>query len=157
MWPVKVTQSSPTLCDLMDCSLPGSSVHEILQARIMEWLAVPFPRRSSQPRDRTQVSHIAGRFFTIWPTREAPKCDLVVAIKRQEYWNGLPFPSLGDLPDPDIKLVSLMSPALAGGFFHNWAIWEYVIMETLNQVKGHSPESQTETEDTCEGPEILKI
>ena len=71
MWPVKVTQSCPTLCDPMDCSLPGSSVHGILQARIMEWVAIPFSRRSSQPRDRTQASHIAGRFFTVWATRES--------------------------------------------------------------------------------------
>ena len=61
---VKVTQSCPTLFNPMDCSLPGSSVHGILQARILEWVAVPFSRGSSQPRDRTQVSHIAGRFFT---------------------------------------------------------------------------------------------
>ena len=53
-------------CDPMDCSLPGSSVHEILQARILEWVAIPFSRRSSQPRDWTQVYCIAGRFLTIW-------------------------------------------------------------------------------------------
>ena len=55
----------------MDCSLPGSSVHGILQARILEWVAVPFSRGSSQTRDQTQVSCTAGRFFTIWATREA--------------------------------------------------------------------------------------
>ena len=54
----------------MDSSLPGSSVRGILQARILEWVAVPFSRGSSQSRDRTQVSHIAGRFFTIWATGE---------------------------------------------------------------------------------------
>ena len=68
---VLVTQSCPTLCDPMDCCLPGSCVHGILQARIQEWVAIPFSRGSSQPRDRTQVSYIAGRFFTIWATREA--------------------------------------------------------------------------------------
>ena len=57
----------------MDCSLPGSSVHEILQARILEWVTVPFSRGSFQARDQTQVSHIAGRFFTVWATREALK------------------------------------------------------------------------------------
>ena len=51
-------------------SPPGSSVHEILQARILEWVAVPFSRGSSQPRDWTRVSYTAGRFFTIWATRE---------------------------------------------------------------------------------------
>ena len=60
-----VTQLCPTLCDPMDCSPPGSSVHGLLQARILEWLAITFSRRSSQPRDQTQVSCIAGGFFTV--------------------------------------------------------------------------------------------
>ena len=55
----------------MDYSSPGSSVHGILQARIPEWVAIPFFRGSSWPRDRTQVSCIAGSFFTAWATREA--------------------------------------------------------------------------------------
>ena len=62
---VCVAQLCPILCNPMDCSLPDSSVHGILQARILEWVAVPFSRGSSQPRDQTQVSHIAGGFFTI--------------------------------------------------------------------------------------------
>ena len=65
-----VTQSCPTLCDPMDCSPPGSSVHEILQARILEWVAISFSRGSSQPRDWTRVCYTAGRFFTNWATRE---------------------------------------------------------------------------------------
>ena len=56
---VKVAQLCPTLCDPMDCI-----VHGILQARILEWVAFSFSRGSSQPREITQVSHIAGRFFT---------------------------------------------------------------------------------------------
>ena len=68
---VKVAQSCLTLCDPRDCSLPGSSVHGILQARIQEWVAVPFSQGSSQLRYLTQISYIAGRFFTIWATREA--------------------------------------------------------------------------------------
>ena len=67
----EVAQSCPTLCDPMDCSLPGSSVPGILQARVLEWVAISFSRRSSQPRDGTRVSHIAGRRFTIWATRES--------------------------------------------------------------------------------------
>ena len=55
----------------MDCSPPGSSVHGILQARIVEWVAYPFSRASSQPKDWTQVFCIAGGFFTSWATREA--------------------------------------------------------------------------------------
>ena len=54
-----------TLCDLMDCSPPGSSVHGILQARILEWVAIPFSRRSSWSMDWTHVSCIAGRFFSL--------------------------------------------------------------------------------------------
>ena len=92
---VKVAQSCPTLCDPMDYT-----VHGILQARILEWVAVPFSRGSSQPRDQLQVSHIAGGFFTSWATREA-----------QEYWSGWPVPSPADLPDPGIKWGS---PALQG-------------------------------------------
>ena len=56
---VKITHSSPTLCNPMDYT-----AHEILQARILEWVAIPFSRGSSQPRDQTQVSRIAGGFFT---------------------------------------------------------------------------------------------
>ena len=66
---VKVTQSCLTLCSPLDCI--------VLQARILEWVAFPFSRGSFQPRDQTQVSRIAGGFFTNWATREA-----------QEYWSG---------------------------------------------------------------------
>ena len=59
------------LCDHMDCSLPGSSVHEIFQPRVLEWVAMSFSRGSSRSRDQTRVSHIAGRRFTIWAIREA--------------------------------------------------------------------------------------
>ena len=62
----------PTHRDPIDCSLPGSSVYGILQVRILEWVAIPFSRGCSQPRDWTQVSCTAGRFFTIWATRAVP-------------------------------------------------------------------------------------
>ena len=55
----KLLQLYPTLCDPMDCSLPGSSVHGILQARIFEWVAMPSSRGSSQPRDQTCISYIS--------------------------------------------------------------------------------------------------
>ena len=68
-------QSCPALCDPMDCSPPGSSVHGILQVRILERVAIPFSRDSTRPRDQTPVSCIARRFFTVWATREAQnKC-----------------------------------------------------------------------------------
>ena len=62
---VLVPQSCLTICDPMDCSPPGSSLCGILQVRILEWVAIPFSRGSSQPRDQTSVSCIAGGFFTI--------------------------------------------------------------------------------------------
>ena len=80
-------QLCQTLCHPMDYT-----VHGILQARILEWVAFPFSRGSSQPRDRTQDSRIAGRFFTSWDTREA-----------QEYWSGEPIPSPVNLPNPRIQ------------------------------------------------------
>ena len=66
-----VAQSCPTLCDPVDCNLPGSSVRGILQARMLEWVAIPFSRGSSQARDPTWVSCMAGEFFTVYATREA--------------------------------------------------------------------------------------
>ena len=78
-----LSRSIVTLCDPMGCSLPGSSVHGD-KARILEWVAMPSLRGSSQLRDQTQVSCIADRFFTSWGTREA-----------QEYWSGLPIASQG--------------------------------------------------------------
>ena len=67
----EVAQSCPTLSDPMDCSPPGSSVYGILQARVLEWVAIPFSRGSSQPKEGTWVSHIGGRFFTVWAIGEA--------------------------------------------------------------------------------------
>ena len=59
-----VVKSCPTLCNPMDYNLPGSSVHGILQARVLEWVAISFSRGSSHPRNQTKISCIAGRFFT---------------------------------------------------------------------------------------------
>ena len=63
------------LCDPMDCSLPGSSVHGLLQATVLEWVAISFSRESSQPRDQTWVSCIAGRFFCNWATSHTIYCN----------------------------------------------------------------------------------
>ena len=161
----------------MNCSLQGSSAHGDCPARILEWVAFPSSRGSAQPRDQTQVSHIAGRFFTNWATREAknaevgsqslfqqifltqesskhllycrqilyqlpyqgspawvlssfscvwffvtpwtvaPKAPLSVGFSRQKYCSGSPCPPPGALPNPGVELMSLMSPALASGFF----------------------------------------
>ena len=69
----EVAQSCPTLCNPVDCSPEGSSVHGILQARILEWVAISFSRGSSRLRVWTQVSCIAGICFNLWATREAKK------------------------------------------------------------------------------------
>ena len=102
----EVAQSCPTLSDLTDCNLPGSSihgifqarvlewgaiafsytVHGILQARILEWVAIPFSRGSSQPRDRTQVSRITDGFFTSWATREAQRKSRVFLKTNNRAW-----------------------------------------------------------------------
>ena len=62
---VLAAQLCPTLCNRMNCSPPGSSLYGLLQARILEWVAIPFSRASSRPRDQTWVSCIAGIFFTV--------------------------------------------------------------------------------------------
>ena len=113
-WVSEVTQSCLTLCDPMDYSLPGSSVHGIFQAIVLEWIAISFSRGSSQPRDRIQVSRIVDRHCTVWTTREVlllllscfsrvPLCATPeiaahqappsLGFSRQEHWSGLPFPS----------------------------------------------------------------
>ena len=92
----EVAQSCPTHCDPVDCSPPGSFLHGILQARILEWVAISFSRGSSQPRDRTGVSYIPGRRFNLSATREA-----------QEYWSGSSILSSGKLPHPGIEPGSL--------------------------------------------------
>ena len=61
----EVAQLCPTLCDPVDCSPPGSSLHGILQARVLEWVAISFSRGSSRPRDQTRVSHSPGRRFNL--------------------------------------------------------------------------------------------
>ena len=136
-------QSCSTLCNPMDHSPLGSSVHGILQARILEWVSTSSSRWSSRPWDQTHVScvsWIAGRFLTWGATGKfkvlfiqmccaqsfsyvqlfatswtvACQAPLSVGFSWQEYWSGLSFPSPGDLPGPGIEP---MSPALAGGFF----------------------------------------
>ena len=106
----EVTQSCPTLRDPMDWSLPGSSVHGIFQARVLEWGAIAFSLSCVQ------------LFATRWTvTCQAP---LSMGFSRQEHWSGLPCPPTGDLPDPKIELDSLRSPALAARFFTASATWE---------------------------------
>ena len=83
----EVPQSCLTLCDPTDCILPGSSVHAIFQEIVLEWIAISFSRGSSQPRARTQVSHIVDRRFTVWATREVKMSILPQMIYR---FNAIP-------------------------------------------------------------------
>ena len=92
---VCVSQPCLTLCNSTDCSPPGSYVHGILQARILELVAISFSRASCWPRDQTQVSCIAGIFFTTWAAREV----IINCRHRQEWW----FPRTeGKAPWPSI-------------------------------------------------------
>ena len=109
-----VIQLYPTLCDPMDCSPPGSSVHGILQARMLEWVAIPSSRSAYEPKVWTQVSHIACRFFTIWVTREA-KNSGAYPFSRRSSW---PKNQTG---------VS----CIAGRFFTNWPTRETLHISLL--------------------------
>ena len=108
----------------MDCSLPGSSVHGILPARILEWVAIPFSRGTSQPRNQTggspalqadslpaelpvkpclKVKSLSRVPLFVTPWTVAYQAPLSMGFSRQEYWSGLPFPFPGDLSDPGIE------------------------------------------------------
>ena len=99
------------------------AVHGILQARILEWVAFPFSRGSSQPRDQTQVSHIAGGFFTIWATREAQDTGLGSLSLLQQI-----------CPTQESFGVS----SIAGRFFTNWATREAMDFDTGWEFRGAS-------------------
>ena len=81
-----VTQLCLTLCNPWTAAHQAPLSMRILQARILEWVAMPSSRRSSQPRDQTQVSYIAGRFFTVWATREDIFC--IAMVNFSEYSHG---------------------------------------------------------------------
>ena len=87
----KSLQSCKAFCDSMDCRLLGSFVHGILQARVLEWVPISFSRGSSQPRDRTQVSSIAGRRYpTVAPAeRERERVCVLVAQLSQTLCNSM--------------------------------------------------------------------
>ena len=112
-----VTKLCLTLCDLMDYSLPGSSVHGILQARILEWVAISFSRGSSQPRDQTWVSCIAGRFFTNWAMREAHSyCIFFIMTSSILHLGGTSGKeSAYQCRDVDLILVLVRSPEVENG------------------------------------------
>ena len=82
-----VTNLCPTLCKPMNWCLPGSSVHGVLQARILKWVAISFSRWCSQPRDQTWVSSVAGRFFTNWAMREALELRIHMHCRHKDWFN----------------------------------------------------------------------
>ena len=99
-----------------DSLWPGDyTVHGILQARILEWVAFPFSRGSSQPRDRTQVSRITGRFFTSWATREAQPTLSMRSTKYSRYEQSHSYPPYcGEWASQAARVVKNL-PANAGG------------------------------------------
>ena len=99
---VLLAQSCPTLCDSIDCSSPGPSVYAILHERILEWVAIPFSKGSSPSRDQTQVFYIAGRFFTIWATREA----LYINKRTYNTFVHITLTKIMDFPDSSIDKES---------------------------------------------------
>ena len=104
----EVTQLYPTLRDPMDCSLPGSYVHGIFQARVLEWGAIAFSGMYAK-----SPQYCLTLFVTPWTI--ACQAPLSMGFPRQEYWSGLPCPPPRNLPDPGMEPVSLMSPALQSG------------------------------------------
>ena len=111
----KLLQSCLTLCDPVDSSPPDSSVHGILQARILEWVAISFSRGSSQPRDRTRVSCIGGRRFNLWATKSLPS------------WPSLPFHA-STLSHPSGLLQSLSFNCLHVIFLSYWKDSGYFLL-----------------------------
>ena len=97
-----ITQLCLTLCDCLDYSPPGASVHEISQARILVWVAISFSRGSSQPRGWTQVSRIAGEFFTNWATRDPRILE----------WVAYPFSSRSSRPRNQTGSPALQADSL---------------------------------------------
>ena len=124
----KVAQSCLTLSDPMDCSLPGSSIHGIFQARVLEWGAIAFSTRLTSKgefKGREGFSFFLSVHAQLWwcvwlsatlrtVARQAP---LSIGFSKQKYWSGLPCLPPGNLPMPGIKPTSPASPALAGRFF----------------------------------------
>ena len=101
----EVAQSCPTLCNPMDCSLPGSSVHGVFQAMVLEWIAISFSSGSSEPRDRTWVSCTVDRRFTVWATREVYNEKIKDEINS---WRDIPCSWVGRINI--VKMTILSNP-----------------------------------------------
>ena len=132
---VLVIQLCPTLCNPIDCSPPGSSVHGIFQARILEWVVMPFSRVSSWPRGQTQVSCIVRRFFTIWATREAQITHAATAAKSLQSCPTLCDPIDGSPPGSPVSgiLQARMLEWVAISFSNAWK-WKLKV-KSLSRVR----------------------
>ena len=149
----EATQSCPTLCDPMDCSPPDSSVHGIFQARILEWVAISFSRGSSQAKDRSRVSRIEGRCFTVWATRLIPNlCICGIYKYTSRYILGFPGGSDGVCLqcwrprfNPWVKKIPWRrrwqpTPVFLPGKFHGWrslegySPWDCKELDTTEQL-----------------------
>ena len=104
-------------CYPTGCSLPGSSIHEIFQARVLEWVAISFTRGSFRPRDRTRVSRIVGRCFTVWETSTSKK--------KNSTWQSLSLKDASNLFTFNWKQISLI-------FFLSWNYHRF--MKISNQI-----------------------
>ena len=133
----EVAQSCPILCDPMDYSLPGSSIHGIFQVRVLEWGCHSFSRGSSRPRDRTRVSRIAGRHCTVWATREA------LNIMRTTYnfisLEGKAFPAVPTSFSEEMSLIPTEQThynlSLIGPFIRR-PLYLFLLFQTLLLVVG---------------------
>ena len=131
----EVTQLCTTLCDSMDSSLPGSSIHGIFQARILEWVTISFSRRSSWPRDWTQVSRIVGRCFMVWATREVfwkkiyDKLRQCIKKQRHHFANKISYSQSYDLSCSHEQMWELDHEedlALKNWYFWTWC-WKRLL------------------------------
>ena len=124
-----------TLCDPMDCRLPGSSIHGIFQARILEWVAISFSRRSSWPRNWTRVSHIVGRCFTIWAIREGSWKKSYDQPRqhnkkqRRYFANKGPYSQSYGFSNSHVWMWELDHKE--GWVLKNWCCWTVVLEKTL--------------------------
>ena len=128
---VLVAQSHGTHCNPTDCSPPGSSVHGILQARIPEWVAIPFSKGSSQPRDQSWASHIAGKFFTVGATKEA-KLTQIHLFKLLTLDSSYPVPPLVHSKDSWTQWFKLWVTQLV---LQNCSVWENPHISDVGSVK----------------------
>ena len=127
---VLVAQSCPTLWYPIDWDPPGSPVHGILQAKILEWVVISFSKGSCWPGDRTQVTCTAGRFFTVWATREAhDKTRQCIKKQRHYFANKGPYSKTYGFSISHVWMWDLDHKK--GWMPKNWCFWTVVLEKTL--------------------------